>query len=59
MRVTTASLLQGQAAQLARTYRALLTAQSALSTGKRVLSPSDDPAAFRQGLDVQGVLSPR
>jgi len=48
MRISTASAFDGQVANLQRRQSALTDSQVQLTSGKRVLKPSDDPAAAAQ-----------
>ena len=48
MRISTANAFDSSLSTLQRRQQALTTAQEQLTSGKRVLKPSDDPAAAAQ-----------
>lgn len=53
MRITQKHLFRQQAESLTSAYGRLFEVQAQLSTGRRLLKPSDDPAAIRPALDVR------
>src|SRR5215468_336833 len=53
MRVTPAMLASQMAADLGAAQAALARQQALIASGKRVLGPSDDPAAFAQATVVR------
>ena len=53
MRVTQSLLLRNQSASISAAYGRLFEVQAQLSSGRRLLAPSDDPAAVRPALDAR------
>ena len=53
MRVTQSLMLRHQSAALSAAYARLFQVQAQLSSGKRLLQPSDDPSSIRPALDVR------
>jgi flagellin-like hook-associated protein FlgL len=53
MRVTQSLLLRGQAAALTAAYGRIFEVQASISSGRRLLRPSDDPTAIRPALGVR------
>ena len=57
MRITAANAFETSVSNLQRRQQALVTAQEQLTSGKRVLKPSDDPAAAAQGERALAAIS--
>ncbi|MSR46802.1 MAG: flagellar hook-associated protein 3 [Planctomycetes bacterium] len=53
MRITQSMLFRQQAESLTAAYGRLFDVQQQLSSGRRLLKPSDDPASIRPALDVR------
>ena len=53
MRITQSMLFHQQADSLSSAYVRLYDVQAQLSSGRRLLKPSDDPASIRPALDVR------
>src|SRR5262245_3439034 len=53
MRVTQSMLFRNQASSLSASYARLFGVQAQISSGRRLLAPSDDPAAIRPVLDLR------
>src|SRR5262245_35105468 len=57
MRVTESLMFRHQAAALSAAYGRLFDVQAQLTSGRRLLEPSDDPSAIRPALDVRATRS--
>lgn len=56
MRITQNLMLQSHVRQLSSAYAQMFVVQEQLSSGKRLLRPSDDPSAIRTVLDLRSTL---
>ena len=56
MRISTSMIFQQGAAKISDLQTNLVKTQQQLSTGRRILTPADDPVAAARALDVLSLI---